>query len=123
MDIFLSLLKAFAVGGAICAVGQIIMDLTKLTPGRILVCFVVAGVALGGLGIYAPIAKWAGAGASVPISGFGYALVKGAVEAAKTDGVVGAFTGGLAACATGVSVAIFFGYLVALIFKPRTKTF
>lgn len=67
--------------------------------------------------------KWAGAGASVPISGFGYALVKGAVEAAKTDGVVGAFTGGLAACATGVSVAIFFGYLVALIFKPRTKTF
>lgn len=96
MDIFLSLLKAFAVGGAICAVGQIIMDLTKLTPGRILVCFVVAGVALGGLGIYAPIAKWAGAGATVPLTGFGFAMVKGVREAIARE-VHSAFSRGRSA--------------------------
>ena len=121
MDIFLSFLKAFAVGGAICAVGQIIMDLTKLTPGRILVCFVVAGVALGAVGVYAPLAKWAGAGATVPLTGFGYLLAKGAMEAAKTDGILGAFTGGVIAGAGGISAAVFFGYLAALIFKPRMK--
>lgn len=86
MDIFLSFLKAFAVGGAICAVGQIIMDLTKLTPGRILVCFVVAGVVLGAVGVYAPLAKWAGAGATVPLTGFGFAMVKGVKEAIAEKG-------------------------------------
>ena len=121
--LWLTFLKAFAVGGAICLIGQIIINWTHLTNGKILVIFLLAGAVLQGFGVYEYLIKWAGAGASVPISGFGYALVKGAVEAAKTDGVVGAFTGGLAACATGGSVAIFFGYLVALIFKPRTKTF
>ena len=121
--LWLTFLKAFAVGGAICLIGQIIINWTHLTNGKILVIFLLAGAVLQGFGVYEYLIKWAGAGASVPIRGFGYALVKGAVEAAKTDGVVGAFTGGLAACATGVSVAIFFGYLVALIFKPRTKTF
>ena len=103
MDIFLSLLKAFAVGGAICAVGQIIMDLTKLTPGRILVCFVVAGVALGGLGIYAPIAKWAGAGATVPLTGFGFAMVKGVREAIAERGALGILTGPLSASSAGIT--------------------
>ena len=121
--LWLTFLKAFVVGGAICLIGQIIINWTHLTNGKILVIFLLAGAVLQGFGVYEYLIKWAGAGASVPISGFGYALVKGAVEAAKTDGVVGAFTGGLAACATGGSVAIFFGYLVALIFKPRTKTF
>lgn len=121
--IWIALLKAFLVGGGICLVGQIIINLTHLTNGKILVIFLLIGAVLQGFGVYEYLIKWAGAGASVPISGFGYALVKGAVEAANTNGVVGAFTGGLAACAMGVSVAVFFGYLVALIFKPRTKTF
>ena len=112
--LWLTFLKAFAVGGAICLIGQIIINWTHLTNGKILVIFLLAGAVLQGFGVYEYLIKWAGAGASVPISGFGYALVNGAL---------GAFTGGLAACATGVSVAIFFGYLVALIFKPRTKTF
>ena len=121
--IWINILKAFLMGGFICFLGQLLLNYTNITNGKILVIFLLAGAVLQGFGVYEYLIKWAGAGASVPISGFGYALVKGAVEAAKTDGVVGAFTGGLAACATGVSVAIFFGYLVALIFKPRTKTF
>ena len=120
---WLMFLKAFLVGGAICLVGQVIIDFTHLTNGRILVIFLLAGAALQAFGLYQPIIEWAGAGASVPISGFGCALVKGAVQAAKTDGVVGAFTGGLKACATGITTAIVFGYLTALIFKPHTKEF
>ena len=114
-------LKAFLVGGTICMLGQIIINFTHLTNGRILVIFLLAGAILQGFGLYEPLIEWAGAGASIPISGFGCALVKGAIEATKTDGIIGAFTGGLKACATGITTAIFFGYLVALIFKPKTK--
>lgn len=121
MDIFLMFVKAFAVGGAICLLGQIIINFTHLTNGKILVIFLVAGAILEGFGLYGPLVEFAGAGASVPISGFGYALVRGAVQAAKQDGVYGALTGGLAACATGVSIAIVSGYLVAVLFRPRTK--
>ena len=121
MDIFLSFLKAFAVGGAICAVGQIIMDLTKLTPGRILVCFVVAGVVLGAVGIYAPLAKWAGAGATVPLTGFGNTLARGIKKAVDEDGALGILTGGLTASAAGITAAVIFGLLASLIFKPKDK--
>ena len=121
METFLMFVKAFAVGGGICLIGQVIIDFTHLTNGRILVIFLLLGAILQAFGLYQPLIEWAGAGASVPIGGFGCALVKGAVEAAKTEGIVGAFTGGLKACATGITTAVFFGYLVALIFKPRTK--
>ena len=121
METFLMFVKAFAIGGGICLIGQAIIDFTHLTNGRILVIFLLLGAILQAFGLYQPLIEWAGAGASVPISGFGCALVKGAVEAAKTEGIVGAFTGGLKACATGITTAIFFGYLVALIFKPHTK--
>ena len=120
-NILFTFLKAFLVGGAICLIGQIIIDFTHLTNGRILVIFLIIGAVLQAFNLYDPLIKWAGAGASIPICGFGCALVKGAVEGAKIDGIVGAFTGGLKACATGITCAIFFGYLVALIFKPRTK--
>ena len=121
METFLMFVKAFSVGGGICLIGQVIIDFTHLTNGRILVIFLLLGAILQAFGLYQPLIEWAGAGASVPISGFGCALVKGAVEAAKTEGIVGAFTGGLKACATGITTAVFFGSLVALIFKPRTK--
>ena len=121
MESFLMFVKAFAIGGGICLIGQVIIDFTHLTNGRILVIFLLLGAILQAFGLYQPLIEWAGAGASVPISGFGCALVKGAVEAAKTEGIVGAFTGGLKACATGITTAIYFGYLFALIFKPRTK--
>ena len=121
MDTFLMFVKAFLVGGGICLIGQIIINWTHLTNGKILVLFLVAGAILEGFGLYSKLVDFAGAGASVPISGFGCALVKGAVKAAKEDGVYGALTGGLAACATGISIAIVSGYLVSVIFKPRTK--
>lgn len=114
-------IKAFIVGGLICLIGQIILDNTKLTPAHILVSFLTTGVILGGLGFYEPLAKYAGAGATVPISGFGYALAKGAIEGASKKGVLGAFTGGLEATAGGVAAAILFGYLMAVIFNPKTK--
>ena len=121
MDTFLMFVKAFLVGGGICLIGQIIINYTHLTNGKILVLFLVAGAILEGFGLYSKLVEFAGAGASVPISGFGCALVKGAVKAAKQDGVYGALTGGLAACATGISIAIVAGYLVSVIFHPRTK--
>ena len=121
MDTFLMFVKAFLVGGGICLIGQIIINWTHLTNGKILVLFLIAGAILEGFGLYSKLIDFAGAGASVPISGFGCALVKGAVKAAKKDGVYGALTGGLAACATGISIAIVSGYLVAVIFRPRTK--
>ena len=121
MDTFLMFVKAFLVGGGICLIGQIIINWTHLTNGKILVLFLVAGAILEGFGLYSKLVDFAGAGASVPISGFGCALVKGAVKAATKDGVYGALTGGLAACATGISIAIVSGYLVSVIFRPRTK--
>ncbi|MGN0567484.1 MAG: stage V sporulation protein AE [Acutalibacteraceae bacterium] len=121
MDIFLDLLKAFLVGGAICAVGQILMDTTKLTPGRILVAFVVLGVVLGGIGIYAPLVEWAGAGATIPLTGFGFAMVKGTKEAIAQSGPIGILTGPLTSASAGVTVAILCGLIVSLIAKPKEK--
>ncbi|MBQ2894421.1 MAG: stage V sporulation protein AE [Clostridia bacterium] len=112
--------KAFLVGGVICTLGQIIINFTHLTNGKILVIFLIAGAILEGFGVYSKLIDFAGAGASVPISGFGSALVKGALKAAKEKGIYGAFTGGLAACATGISIAIVSGYLVSVLFRPRT---
>lgn len=121
MNTFLMFVKAFLVGGGICLIGQIIINFTHLTNGKILVLFLITGAVLEGFGLYSKLIDFAGAGASVPISGFGCALVKGAVKAAKQDGIYGALTGGLAACATGISIAIVSGYLVAVLFRPRTK--
>ncbi len=117
----LTFVKAFLVGGGICLVGQVIINFTHLTNGKILVLFLLIGAVLEGFGLYSPLIEFAGAGASVPISGFGCALVKGAVKAAKQEGFYGALKGGLAACATGVTVAIVSGYFVSVVFRPRTK--
>lgn len=114
-------LFAFLIGGGICTVGQLLMSFTRLTPARILVLFVTAGVVLTALGLYEPLVELAGAGATVPLTGFGYALGKGAMEAAAEKGVLGAFTGGITATAGGVSAAIVFGALNAVIFRPKTK--
>ena len=114
-------LKAFLCGGALCLIGQILIDKTKLTPARILVSYVVIGVFLGAIGIYKPLVEFAGAGASVPLTGFGYTLAKGVKEAVQHDGFLGIFSGGLKACAGGITIAIFAGLLVSLIFKPRDK--
>ena len=113
--------NAFLVGGALCLVGQILIDKTKLTPARILTGYVVAGVFLGAIGVYEPLAEFAGAGASVTLTGFGYSLAKGVREASAENGIVGIFTGGLGTCAGGIPAAIVFGLLVSLIFKPRDK--
>ena len=114
-------LYAFLIGGAICTVGQLLLSFTRLTSARILVLFVVLGVALGGLGLYQPLVDFAGAGASVPLLGFGNALAKGAIEGAKEHGVLGAFSGGVTATAGGISAAILFGWIAALLFRPKTK--
>ena len=115
-------LNAFLCGGVLCAVGQVLLDRTKLTPARILVCYVTAGVLLGGLGLYAPLVEWAGAGATVPLTGFGFTLAKGVQKAVSQHGLLGALTGGISATAGGITAAIFFGWLVALIFKPKPKS-
>lgn len=115
-------INAFWVGGLICVVGQILIDLTKLTPARIMVLFVTMGVLLGGLGLYGPLADFAGCGATVPLSGFGWALSEGVREAVVEKGFLGVFTGGLTAGAAGTTAAIFFGYLAALVAKPRDKS-
>ena len=114
-------LKAFLVGGLLCAVGQILIDTTKLTPARILVAFVVIGVALGALGVYKPLVEWAGCGATVPLTGFGYLLAKGTREAVVKDGLLGALTGPLSAGAAGISAAMLMGLLVSLFAKPKEK--
>lgn len=114
-------LKAFVVGGAICVIGQLLMDHTKLTPARVLVTFVTAGAILQGFGIYQKIVDFGGAGATTPLTGFGYSLAKGAIKEIKEAGMLGAFTGGIKATAGGVSGAIFFGYIMALLFNPRSK--
>ncbi len=121
MSIFIDLLKAFAVGGAICLVGQILMDLTKLTPGRILVMFVTLGVVFTALGIYEPFAEWAGAGATVPLTGFGFTLAKGVEKAIAEQGARGIITGAFTAGAGGVTVAIMCGLIASFISKPKEK--
>ena len=121
MDVFLEYLRAFVCGGILCAIGQILIDRTPLTPAKILVLYVVSGVVLGGLGLYKYVVEWGGAGATVPLTGFGYLLAKGVAQAVAENGFRGAFTGGITAAAGGIAAAIFFGYLVALIFKPRPK--
>ncbi len=115
-------LKAFALGGALCVVGQILIDKTKLTPARILVVYVVAGVFLGATGLYEPLVQWGGAGATVPLTGFGNTLAKGVRSAVDEKGLLGALTGGLEAAAGGITGAVFFGLLAALLSKPRDKS-
>lgn len=115
------LLRAFLVGGAICVVGQILIDKTKLTPARILVAFVTLGAILGGLGIYQYLVDFAGAGATVPLTGFGNLLAKGAIEKVQEQGILGALIGGTSAAAGGITAAIFFGYIASLISKPKMK--
>ena len=114
-------LKAFLVGGAICAIGELLVLRTKLTPARILVGYIIAGVILSAFGLYAPIAEFAGAGATVPLTGFGHALAQGVKHAVQESGLLGAFTGGLSATAGGITAAVLFGTLVAFAFKPHAK--
>ena len=113
--------KVFFVGGALCVIGQLLIDYTRLTPARILTGFVVAGVILGALGIYGPLADWAGAGATVPLTGFGWNLAKGVKKAVAEDGLLGVFTGGFTAAAGGLCAAVLFGLLAALLGKPKDK--
>lgn len=113
--------KAFVVGGLICVVGQILMDTTKLTPARILVTFLLLGVLLGSFGIYDKLVKFGGAGATVPLPGFGNTLAKSVIKEVKEVGLLGAFTGGIKGTAAGITAAIFFGYIMALLFNPKTK--
>lgn len=115
-------LKAFVFGGLLCLIGQILIDKTRLTPARILVSYVVIGVILGGIGIYKPFADFAGAGATVPLTGFGYALANGVKQAIDEKGILGIFTGGFTACAGGIAAAIFAGLFVSLIFKAKDKS-
>ncbi len=121
METFMEYFRAFVVGGLICVVGQVLIDLTKLTPARILTSYVVAGVILGAVGLYKPLVDFAGGGATVPLTGFGYLLSKGVREAVDQRGIVGAFTGGFTNAAAGIAAAIFFGLLAALIFKSGSK--
>ena len=122
MEILTACIKSFVVGGLLCVIGQVLIDKTKLTPARILTAYVVAGVLLGAVGAYQPIAGWAGAGACVPLTGFGNTRAKGVREAVEEKGVLGAFTGGITASAAGIAAAVFFGFLVSLIFKPKDKS-
>ena len=122
MEILINCLKAFLVGGFICLIGQVLIDYTKLTPARILVTFVVSGVILTGLGCYEPIVKFAGAGATVPLVGFGYSLAKGVQEAVSQNGILGALTGGLTATAGGIAASVVFGFIMSILFKPGDKT-
>lgn len=121
METVLVYLKCFLVGGLLCAVGQVLIDKTALTPARILTCYVVAGVALGALGVYEPLVEFAGAGASVPLTGFGNTLAKGMRRAVAERGALGIFTGGFTAAAAGICAALVFGFLVALAFRSKNK--
>ncbi len=114
-------IKAFIIGGLICVVGQILIDNTKLTPARILVLFVTLGVVLTAIGVYEPLVNFAGAGATVPLTGFGYSIAKGVQKGVSEYGVLGALTGGITATAAGITASIFFGYIIALIAKPGDK--
>ena len=121
IEAVLMYLKVFFVGGLICMLAQILIIRTKLTSARILVLFLMLGALFGGLGVYGYLAEWAGAGATVPITGFGYSIARGAIDGARTDGILGALANGLASISAGVSVSIATSYLIALIFKPKTK--
>ncbi len=121
MTLFYGCLSAFLVGGTICLIGQILIDYTKLTPARILTGFVVAGVVLTAIGLYGPIVKFAGAGATVPLTGFGYALAQGVKSAVDEKGLLGALTGGLTATASGITAALFLGFIASRIFKSDEK--
>ena len=122
MEMMLPYLKAFLVGGAFCALGQVFIDYTKLTPARILVAYVVAGVVLGGIGVYQPLIDFAGAGASVPLTGFGALLAKGTREALAEKGLLGALSGGFTAAAAGIAAAVVFGFAAALLCRSGDKT-
>ena len=121
MELLLTYLRAFLVGGIFCVIAQILIDRTKLTPARILVIYVVAGVVLGGMGIYQPLVDFAGAGATVPLTGFGYLISKGVKEAVGKEGLLGALTGGLRAASGGIAAALVFGYLACLITRGKPK--
>lgn len=122
MEGFTQYFYAFLVGGVLCAIGQVLIDYTKLTPARILVSYVLAGVLLGAIGVYKPLIDFAGAGATVPLTGFGYLLAKGVQTAVAEKGLLGVLTGGFTAAAAGMSAAVVFGLIIALIFKPKDKT-
>ncbi|MEE1185545.1 MAG: stage V sporulation protein AE [Acutalibacteraceae bacterium] len=122
MSLFMDCLYAFLVGGFICLIGQFLIDYTRLTPARILVCYVVGGVVLTALGLYEPIVEFAGAGATVPLTGFGYSLAMGVKEAVEQYGIIGALMGGLTATSAGIAASVFAGFIMALIFKPGDKT-
>lgn len=122
MELFWTYARVFLCGGTLCLIGQILIDKTSLTPARILVSYVVAGVILGGLGIYPWLVEWGGAGATVPLTGFGYLLSKGVAEAVAEKGALGILTGGLTAAAGGITAAVLFGLLGALLFKSRPKS-
>ena len=121
MDTLLQLIRAFLVGGMLCMIAQILIDKTKLTPARILVTYVVAGVALGAIGVYKPLVEFAGAGATVPLTGFGYLISEGIREAVDKQGLLGALTGAFTAAAGGISAALIFGYLAAIVFKGKRR--
>ena len=121
MSLVTDCLFAFLTGGFICLIGQILIDYTKLTPARILVAFVVSGVILTAIGVYEPIVEFAGAGATVPLTGFGYSLAKGVQEAVMQNGILGALSGGLTATSAGIAASVLFGLIMALIFKPGDK--
>lgn len=118
---FMQYVWCFIIGGVLCIIAQILIDKTKLTPARVLVLYVTVGTILGGLGIYKYLVDFAGAGATVPLTGFGYNLAKGAIEGVKETGIIGAFTGGVKAAAGGIAAAVFFGYIASLISKPKIK--
>ena len=122
MDIFLEYAKAFLCGGLLCLIGQLLIDKTPLTPARILVAYVVSGVILGGLGLYKYVVEFGGAGATVPLTGFGFLLAKGVQKAVGEKGLLGALSGGVTAASAGITASIFFGYLIALICKPKSKS-
>ena len=122
MNLLFEYVKAFAVGGALCVFGQLLIDYTKLTPARILTLYVVLGVVLGAVGVYQPLADWAGAGATVPLTGFGNLLARGVKKAVAESGLLGAFTGGLTATAGGIAAAVGFSLLAAFLFKPGDRS-
>ena len=121
MELFLNFLKAFVAGGFVCVIGQLLIDLTKMTPARILVLFVISGVVLSALGIYGPFSDWAGSGASVPLTGFGHVLVEGTRKEIDNLGWLGIFTGPLSSASVGISAAIISGFLVSIVAKPKSK--
>lgn len=122
MDMVIDYVRAFFVGGLFCVVAQILIDKTKLTPARILVGYVVAGVFLGAIGVYKPLVDWAGAGATTPLTGFGYLISKGVKEAVDKDGLLGAITGGITSAAGGITAALVFGLLASFVFRSKSRT-